>query len=123
MLVSEFDYPLPQELIAQHPLDDRAAARMLVVDRTSGKFEDQIFRDFPEYLQPGDCVVVNNSRVFPARLFAKRASGPAQIEVMLTRQHGDDSSVWEALVRPGRPVRRPRSHRPRATAALYPAAG
>ncbi len=105
MLVSEFDYSLPTDLIAQYPLEDRAAARMLVVDRASGKFEDRMFRDFPRYLRPGDCVVVNNSRVFPARLFAKRASGPAQIEVLLTRQHGDDPSVWEVLVRPGRKIR------------------
>ncbi len=105
MLVSEFDYLLPPDLIAQHPLEDRAAARMLVVDRASGKFEDRIFRDFPGYLRRGDCVAVNNSRVFPARLFAKRASGPAQIEVLLTRQPSHDPGVWEALVRPGRKVR------------------
>jgi S-adenosylmethionine:tRNA ribosyltransferase-isomerase len=105
MLVSDFDYALPEELIAQRPLDDRAAARMLVVDRAAGTFEDRIFRDFPDYLWPGDCVVVNNSKVFPARLYGKRASGTARIEVLLTRQSGDDPAMWEALVRPGRKVR------------------
>src|SRR5712692_6690333 len=104
MLVSEFDYSLPEDLIAQHPLDDRAAARMLVVDRSSGRLGDRIFREFPDYLRPGDVVVVNNSRVFPARLFGKRASGPARIEVLLTRQSFDDPQVWQALVRPGRKV-------------------
>ena len=105
MLVSDFDYPLPEDLIAQRPLDDRAAARMLVVDRASGRLEDRSFRDFPEYLQPGDVAVVNNSRVFPARLFGKRASGTARIEVLLTRQSAEGPAVWQALVRPGRKVR------------------
>ncbi len=105
MLVSDFDYRLPEDLIAQRPLDDRAAARMLVVDRASGTWEDRIFRDFPEYLRSGDCVVVNNSRVFPARLYARRRSGPARIEVLLTCRNSQDPSIWEALVRPGRKVR------------------
>ncbi len=105
MVVSEFDYSLPEELIAQHPLEDRASARMLVVDRAQASFEDRAFREFPDYLRPGDCVVVNNSRVFPARLFARRASGLARIEVLLTRQAEADPAVWEALVRPGRKVR------------------
>lgn len=104
MLVSDFDYPLPAGLIAQEPLPDRAAARMLVLHRATGRLEDRVFRDFPDYLGPGDCVVVNNTRVFPARLFAQRPSGPARIEVLLTRQHEDDPSVWDALVRPGRKV-------------------
>lgn len=104
MLVSDFDYELPPERIAQRPLEDRAAARMLVVDRASGALEDRTFREFPEFLRPGDVVVVNNSRVFPARLFARRASGPARIEVLLARQSAEDPSVWTALVKPGRKV-------------------
>lgn len=104
MLVSDFDYPLPEKLIAQHPLEDRAAVRMLVVDRSSGQIEDHTFREFPDFLREGDCVVVNNSRVFPARLYGRRASGPARIEVLLVSQAGDDPAVWEALVRPGRKV-------------------
>jgi len=104
VLVSDFDYTLPEELIAQHPLADRAAARMLVLDRASGSIQDRIFRDFPDLLKPGDCVVVNNTRVFPARLFARRRSGPAAIEVLLTRRQPDDPAVWEALVKPGRKI-------------------
>ncbi len=104
MRVAEFDYALPEELIAQEPLADRASARMLVLDRAMGAWSDRIFREFPDYLRPGDCVVVNNTRVFPARLFARRPSGPARIEVLLTRQSPEDPAVWEALVRPGRKV-------------------
>jgi S-adenosylmethionine:tRNA ribosyltransferase-isomerase len=104
VLVANFDYPLPDELIAQEPLPDRASARMLVIHRSAGRLEDRIFRDFPDYLLPDDCVVVNNTRVFPARLFARRPSGPAQIEVLLTRRHVEDPAVWDALVRPGRKV-------------------
>jgi len=77
---------------------------MLVLHRGTGHLEDCIVRDFPDYLGPGDCVVVNNTRVFPARLYAQRASGPARIEVLLTRRRSEDPAVWEALVRPGRKV-------------------
>jgi len=104
MLVSDFDYDLPPELIAQRPLEDRAAARMLVIHRHSQTWEDRTFRDFPQYLLPTDCIVVNNSKVFPARLFARRSSGKARIEVLLTRRSADDPFIWEALVRPGRKV-------------------
>lgn len=104
MRVSDFDYPLPEERIAQEPLEDRAAARMLVLDRAGGRMEDRVFREFPDYLRPGDCVVVNNTRVFPARLYARRPSGPARIEVLLTHQQPDCPAVWDALVRPGRKV-------------------
>ena len=104
MLVSDFDYELPPDRIAQRPLEDRAAARMLVVDRATGALEESTFREFPELLRTGDVVVVNNSRVFPARLFAKRRSGPARIEVLLVRQSAGDPAVWTALVKPGRKV-------------------
>jgi S-adenosylmethionine:tRNA ribosyltransferase-isomerase len=73
MELAEFDYELPEELIAQAPLADRAASRMLVVDRAAQRFEDRWFRDFPSFLGPGDCLVLNDSRVFPARLFGRRA--------------------------------------------------
>ncbi len=103
--LDEFDYSLPEELIAQRPLEDRAGARLLVVDRASGRFEDRSFREFPEWLRSGDCVVVNNSRVFPARLYGRRGSGPARIEVLLARPSEEDAAVWQALVRPGRKIR------------------
>ena len=104
MLVSDFDYELPPERIAQRPLEDRAAARMLVVDRATGRLEHRSFRDFPSYLRPGDCVVVNNTRVFPARLFGRRPAGPARIEVFLVKQHPEDPGVWDVLVKPGRKI-------------------
>ena len=116
MLVSDFDFHLPPELIAQEPLRDRSSSRMLVLDRKSGAFTDQVFRNFPSHLRAGDVVVLNNSKVFPARLFATRSGHRAQalsprnpaskqflkgrVEVLLTRHMGHDE--WEALVRPGR---------------------
>lgn len=116
MLVSEFDFHLPRELIAQEPLADRSASRMLVLNRQSGEFHDESFRDFPEHLDAGEVLVLNNSRVFPARLLGHRSGKRAQplsprnpasreflrgtVEVLLTRQLG--SNEWEALVRPGR---------------------
>jgi S-adenosylmethionine:tRNA ribosyltransferase-isomerase len=118
MLLDEFDYLLPQELIAQHPLAARDASRMLVLERESGRFLDDRFANLPALLRGDELVVMNNARVIPARLFARRqgvhthesesgAAGsellPARIEVLLIRhlQHDD----WEALVRPGRKVR------------------
>src|SRR5437899_2456769 len=116
VLVSDFDYQLPEELIAQEPLADRSASRMLHLHRQSGRFEDQHFADFPELVHEGDLVVVNNSRVFPARLFGRRSGLHAhpvshrnptakeflqgRVEVLLTRQLGP--LEWEGLVRPGR---------------------
>jgi S-adenosylmethionine:tRNA ribosyltransferase-isomerase len=118
VLVSEFDFHLPPELIAQEPLADRSASRMLHLERASGKFSDATFRDFPQMLRPGDLLVMNNTRVFPARLFGCRSGTHAQpvspknpaareflrgkVEVLLTKQSDDDPLVWEALARPGR---------------------
>lgn len=118
MLVSDFDFHLPEELIAQEPLADRSASRMLHLSRTTGKHQDLRFIDFPDLLHPDDLLVVNNSRVFPARIFGRRAglraqlvspNNPAardflqgQVEVLLTRQLG--SGEWQALVRPGRKI-------------------
>lgn len=120
MLVSEFDYRLPHELIAQEPLADRAASRMLRLDRRSGEIHDASFRDFPELLHPGDLVVFNNTRVFPARLYGRRRGAKAQplsianpasrdflqgrVEVLLTKQISQQPNEWECLVRPGRKI-------------------
>jgi S-adenosylmethionine:tRNA ribosyltransferase-isomerase len=124
VLVSEFDFHLPPELIAQHPLAERADSRLLHVDRQSGEFRDAAFRDFPEMLGASDLLVMNNTRVLPARLFARRSGARAQplspqnpamkeflqgrVEVLLTRQLGESPSnapqTWEALVRPGRKI-------------------
>ncbi len=103
--LAEFDYHLPEDLIAQEPLPDRAASRMLVVDRASGRCEDRAFRDLPELLGPGDCLVLNDSRVFPARLYGHRAGWQGKVEVLLVRPMQAGGRVWEALVRPGRKVR------------------
>jgi S-adenosylmethionine:tRNA ribosyltransferase-isomerase len=102
--VADFDYELPPDLIAQEPLIDRASSRMLVLHRKEGRWEDRIFRDLPDYLHPGDCLVLNDSRVFPSRLFATRASGPARIEVFLLKTVSEDGRSWQSLVRPGRKV-------------------
>jgi len=104
LLLSDFDYHLPEELIAQEPLAERAASRMLVIDRSTGTFEDRTFRDFPSYVRPGDCLVLNDSRVFPSRLYGRREHGTGgRVEIFLTRQIAD--LTWEALVRPGRKMR------------------
>lgn len=120
MLVSDFHYELPQELIAQEPLPDRAASRMLHLSAATGAFEDKHFRDFPDILRPGDLVVFNNTRVFPARLYGRRGGLKSQpvsphnpaahdflrgrVEVLLTRQLQQQPNEWECLVRPGRKI-------------------
>ncbi len=103
MKLSDFGYTLPPELIAQHPVEPRDAARLLVVDRASGRLEHRIFRDLPEYLRPDDVLVLNDTRVIPARLRARKRTGGA-VEVLLLRP-GGDPGVWEVLLRPGRRAR------------------
>src|SRR4029077_18348284 len=115
-----FNYSLPEELIAPEPLAERAASQMLRLDRQTGQIEDQQFINFPALLHPGDLVVFNNARVFPARLYGYR-SGPraqalsahnpasrdflkGQVEVLLTRQVCQEPNEWECLVRPGRKI-------------------
>jgi len=120
VLVSEFHYDLPEELIAQEPLPDRAASRMLHLTRADGAIADRHFRDLPGLLRPGDLLVFNNTRVFPARLYGRRGGLKSQklspqnpasrdflhgrIEVLLTRQVQSDPNEWECLVRPGRKI-------------------
>jgi S-adenosylmethionine:tRNA ribosyltransferase-isomerase len=105
VLLSDFDYHLPDDLIAQQPLPDRAGSRMLVVDRTTGKWEDRAFRDFPSYLKPHDCLVLNDSRVIPSRLYGRREHGTGKVEILLTKPISPDGLTWEALVRPGSKMR------------------
>ena len=118
MLVSDFDYELPPDLIAQQPLADRAASRLLLLSTATRQMRDSRFRDLPDLLRPTDLVVLNNTRVFPARLYGRRAGLKSQsvsprnpaardflrgrIEVLLTRQLQRDPNEWECLVRPGR---------------------
>lgn len=107
MLVADFDYHLPPELIAQEPLANRADSLMLHLDRDSGTIENRHFRDFPSLLRPDDLVVFNNTRVLPARLYGTRKSPLAgRIEVLLTRQTcaEPNKNEWECLVRPGRRI-------------------
>ena len=102
MRLSDFDYDLPQHSIAQRPLAERDASRLLVLERSTGQVWHRAFRDLPEILVPGDLLVVNRSRVFPARLLGRRQGGGAA-EVLLLRPLGEGE--WEALVRPGRRLR------------------
>lgn len=120
VLVADFHYDLPPERIAQEPLPDRAASRMLRLDRQAGGWQDRMFREFPALLRPDDLLVLNNTRVFPARLYGHRSGARAQplsrrnpaardflqgrIEVLLTRQLSEDPNEWECLVRPGRKI-------------------
>ncbi len=119
MRLDEFDYPLPTELIAQRPLAERDASRLMVLDRAAQTVEDRTFREIPQILQPGDLLVLNNTKVIPARLLGHRRGTAAQqigknnpavreflsaeIELLLTRSESDE--IWQGLVRPGRKVR------------------
>lgn len=105
MLLSEFDFHLPPESIAQAPLADRAASRMLVLHRAQGRWEDRSFADLPSYLGPGDCLVLNDSRVIPARLHGHRDGFTGHVEALLVRPESEDSLTWLALMRPGRKLR------------------
>jgi S-adenosylmethionine:tRNA ribosyltransferase-isomerase len=120
VLVSEFDYDLPEELIAQEPLAERADSRMLRLVGGDSRIEDRFFHELPDLLQPGDLIVFNNSKVFPARLYGHRSGSRAQalspqnpasreylrgrVEVLLTKQLSQAPNEWECLVRPGRKI-------------------
>jgi S-adenosylmethionine:tRNA ribosyltransferase-isomerase len=120
VLVSDFNFRLPEELIAQEPLAARDGSRMLHLRRKSGEYSDSLFHDFPDLLNPGDLLVFNNTRVFPARIYGRREGAQAQavsphdpasrdfphgrIEVLLTRQLSTQPNDWECLVRPGRKI-------------------
>ena len=100
MNLHDFYYELPKELIAQDPLLDRAGSRLLLLDRKAKKTEHHIFREIIDYLEPGDCLVVNNTKVIPARLIGNKVGTDAKIEVLLLKRETDD--VWETLVKPGK---------------------
>ena len=100
MNVSDFDYYLPEELIAQRPADKRDACRLLVIHRDTGLLEHRHFSDILEYLKPGDCLVFNDSRVIPARIFGTRRGTGAKVEFLLSKKI--EVNIWETLVRPGR---------------------
>jgi S-adenosylmethionine:tRNA ribosyltransferase-isomerase len=103
--LSDFDYSLPEELIAQRPLERREDSRMLVLDRAAQRWEDRRFVEFPNFLRSGDCLVLNNSRVIPSRLHGRRADGGGRVEILLLHPVSTDHRDWRALVRPGRKMR------------------
>ena len=100
MNVKDYDYDLPEELIAQDPLEDRSSSRLMVLDRQTGEVEHKHFTDILEYLHPGDCLVINNTKVIPARLFGVKEDTQAKIEVLLLKRKEND--IWETLVKPGK---------------------
>ena len=100
MNVKDFYFDLPQELIAQDPLEDRASSRLLVLDKKTGEVTHRGFRDILEYLRPGDCLVINDTKVIPARLFGVKEDTGAKIEVLLLKRREHD--IWETLVKPGK---------------------
>ena len=103
MNLHDFYYELPRELIAQDPLEDRSSSRLMVLDRETGKTEHHIFTDILDYLNPGDCLVVNNTKVIPARLIGSKVGTDAKVEVLLLKREADD--VWETLVKPGKKLK------------------
>ena len=100
MKLKDFDFYLPEELIAQEPIKDRSKSRLLVLNKTSGNIEHKIFEDIIDYFEPGDCLVLNNTKVIPARLIGHRIKTRGKIEMVLLKPV--DIDIWEVLVKPGR---------------------
>ena len=103
MKTSDFYFNLPQELIAQDPLEDRSSSRLLMVDKKTGEWKHEIFRNIIDYLNPGDCLVLNNTKVLPARLMGSKEDTGASVEVLLLKRREND--IWETLVKPGKKLR------------------
>ena len=103
MKTSDFNFDLPQELIAQDPLEDRSSSRLMVLNKESGEIAHRIFHDITEYLHPGDCLVINDTKVIPARLIGTKEDTGAHIEILLLKRKEND--VWETLVKPGKKCR------------------
>ncbi|MDY2897323.1 MAG: tRNA preQ1(34) S-adenosylmethionine ribosyltransferase-isomerase QueA [Candidatus Limivivens sp.] len=100
MKTSDFYYDLPEELIAQDPLEDRSASRLMVLDKNTGKIQHHIFKEIVHYLNPGDCLVINDTKVIPARLYGTKVGTDAKIEVLLLKRK--ENNIWETLVKPGK---------------------
>lgn len=103
MKTSDFNYELPEELIAQDPLEDRSASRLMVLDKNTGEFRHDVFHNITDYLNPGDCLVINDTKVIPARLIGNREGSGGKVEILLLRRRSAD--VWETLVKPGKKAR------------------
>ncbi|CUS78033.1 S-adenosylmethionine:tRNA ribosyltransferase-isomerase [Candidatus Kryptonium thompsonii] len=105
MKLSEFNYQLPKHLIAKYPVEPRDSARLLVVDRKTKTFEDKVFTDIIDYLEEGDSLVVNKTKVFPAKLIGRKEKTGAKIEILLLRELNPEEHLWDVLVEPARKVR------------------
>ncbi|AMM94040.1 S-adenosylmethionine tRNA ribosyltransferase [Peribacillus simplex] len=103
MKLEMFDFHLPEELIAQVPLEDREASRLMVLDKETGKLQHDVFSHITEYIKPGDCLVLNDTKVLPARLYGSKEETGAKVEVLLLKQEHDD--VWETLVKPAKRIK------------------
>ncbi|MBO5484983.1 MAG: tRNA preQ1(34) S-adenosylmethionine ribosyltransferase-isomerase QueA [Lachnospiraceae bacterium] len=103
MKTSDFDYELPQELIAQDPIEDRAASRLLILDKETGERKHKVFHEIIDFLHPGDCLVINNTKVIPARLIGEREETGGKVEVLLLKRK--EKNIWETLVKPGKKAR------------------
>ena len=100
MSLHDYYYDLPEELIAQDPLEDRSSSRLMVLDKETGNVEHHVFKEIIDYLNPGDCLVINDTKVLPARLYGNKVGTDAKIEVLLLKRREKD--VWETLVKPGK---------------------
>ena len=103
MKTSDFYFDLPQELIAQDPLEDRSASRLMILDKENGTISHEIFHEITKFLKPGDCLVRNNTKVIPARLFGKKEGTGGTVEILLLKRKEND--IWECLVKPGKKAR------------------
>ncbi len=103
--LSQFNYELPEELIAEYPVENRDESRLMVVHRDSGKIEHKIFKDIIDYFDEGDAFIFNNTKVFPARMYGIKEKTEANIEVFLLRELNNDNRLWDVLVDPARKIR------------------
>ena len=103
MKTSDFYYDLPEELIAQDPLEDRSSSRLMLLDKETGEIEHKVFKDIIDELRPDDCLVINDTRVLPARLYGVKEETGGHVEILLLKRKSD--SVWETLVKPGKKAR------------------
>ena len=105
MKLSQFKFELPEELIAEYPAENRDESRLLVLHKDTGKIEHKVFKDVIDYFEEGDCLILNNTKVFPARLFGKKEKTGAKIEVFLLRELNEEARLWDVLVDPARKIR------------------
>src|SRR5580704_2549843 len=105
MKLSKFKFNLPKDLLADHPAKNRDEARLMIIDRKTGKFEHKVFKDILKYFNDGDVMIINDTKVFPARLYGNKEKTGAKIEVFLLRELNTESRLWDVLVDPARKIR------------------